>query len=113
MWTNSLDLTDGKDEPFYMNNLYDDVNDGVILLKIFERIASEDVVDWKKATLNPNIKFKKVENCNQVIDIGKKLGFTLVGIGGADLVNKNKKLILAVYWQMMRKDTLKVFSYLL
>jgi len=110
MWTNSLDLTDGKDEPFYMNNLYDDVNDGVILLKIFERIASEDVVDWKKATLNPNIKFKKVENCNQVIDIGKKLGFTLVGIGGADLVNKNKKLILAVYWQMMRKDTLKTIG---
>ena len=108
MWTNSLDLTDAKDEPYYMNNLYEDVNDGVILLKIFERISPAGVVDWKKCSMTPTNKFKKVENCNYVVDIGKKSGYTLVNIGGSDIVNKNKKLILAVYWQMVRQHTLQV-----
>jgi len=110
MWTNSLDLTDGKGEEYYMNNLYEDVNDGVILLKIFERISKEGVVDWKKCSLNPTNKFKKVENCNYVVDIGKKSGYTLVNIGGADIVNKNKKLILAIYWQMVRQHTLQTIG---
>jgi len=108
MWTNSLDLTDAKDEPFYMNNLYEDVNDGVILLKIFECISPAGVVDWKKCSLNPTNKFKKTENCNYVVDIGKKSGYTLINIGGADIVNKNKKLILAIYWQMVRQHILQV-----
>lgn len=38
--------------------------------------------------------FRKVENCNQVIQIGKQLKFSLVNVAGNDFVQGNKKLIL-------------------
>jgi plastin-1 len=36
------------------------------------------------------------------------MGFSLVGIGGIDLVDGKKKLTLALIWQMVRKHTLSV-----
>jgi hypothetical protein len=38
-----------------------------------------------------------VENCNQVIKIGKELKFSLVNVAGNDIVQGNKKLILGKY----------------
>lgn len=38
--------------------------------------------------------FRKVENCNQVIRIGRQLKFSLVNVAGNDFVQGNKKLIL-------------------
>jgi len=38
--------------------------------------------------------FRKVENCNQVVKIGKQLKFSLVNVAGNDIVQGNKKLIL-------------------
>lgn len=40
--------------------------------------------------------FRKVENCNQVVKIGKQLKFSLVNIAGNDIVQGNKKLILGM-----------------
>lgn len=57
--------------------------------------VSPGSVSWR-STSRPPIKsmFKKVENCNQVVDIGKRLRFSLVNIAGSDIVQGNKKLIL-------------------
>ena len=52
---------------------------------------------------NPTSKFKKVENCNYAVNIGKEIGLSLVNIGGVDIVDRAKKLILAIIWQLMRK----------
>lgn len=41
--------------------------------------------------------FKKVENCNQVVKIGKQLKFSLVNVAGNDIVQGNKKLILGKF----------------
>lgn len=52
-------------------------------------------VNWKQATKPPiKMPFRKVENCNQVIRIGKQLKFSLVNVAGNDVVQGNKKLIL-------------------
>ncbi|KAJ6834789.1 fimbrin-1-like [Iris pallida] len=40
--------------------------------------------------------FRKVENCNQAIKIGKQLNFSLVIVAGNDIVQGNKKPILAM-----------------
>lgn len=40
--------------------------------------------------------FRKVENCNQVVKLGKQLKFSLVNIAGNDIVQGNKKLILGM-----------------
>ena len=38
------------------------------------------------------------------------MGFSLVGIGGVDLVDGNKKLSLALVWQLVRKHTLQILG---
>lgn len=65
-----------------------------ILLEVLDKIAPGPV-DWKLA-MKPPIKtaFRKVENCNQLIKIGKELNFSLVNVAGNDIVQGNKKLIL-------------------
>lgn len=65
-----------------------------ILLEVLDKI-SPGSVNWKQATKPPiKMPFRKVENCNQVIRIGKQLKFSLVNVGGNDVVQGNKKLIL-------------------
>jgi len=58
-------------------------------------------------------KFKRAENCNYVVVLGKSLRFSLVGIGGTDITDGNKKLTLGFVWQLMREhiiQTLKSIS---
>jgi len=62
---------------------------------------------WPQAT-----KFKKCTNNNYAVDLGKakELNLSLVGVGGSDIVDGNKKLILGFAWQLMRKHTLKFLA---
>ncbi|KAF5960947.1 hypothetical protein HYC85_002156 [Camellia sinensis] len=57
------------------------------------RMSEQDGLYWKFLT-----KFTQdhVENCNQVIQIGKELNFSLVNVAGNDIVQGNKKLILVL-----------------
>ena len=59
---------------------------------------SPGIVDWKSVNTNraKMNAFNKLENCNQAVKLGKELKFSMVGIGGKDFVDGNKKLILAV-----------------
>jgi len=95
-WMNSLGV-----DPF-VNNLYEDLRDGLILLQILDKIEP-GIVDWNRAnTKKPLNKFKQVENCNYAVELGKKLKFSLVGVAGSDIHAGNKKLTLAIIWQAMR-----------
>ena len=102
MWINSLGI-----EGVYVNHLFEDIKDGIVLLKVIDRVQPNLVV-WKKAELKPTIKLKKIHNANYAVDLGKLMKFSLVGIGGVDLVDGNKKLSLAYIWQLVRKHTLDV-----
>lgn len=106
MWINSLAL-DGV----YINNLFGDLTDGVVLLKLIDKIEP-GIVAWTKVNLNPKNKFKKVENCNYCVILGKQMKFSLVNIGGVDITEGNKKLVLALIWQLMRYQQLKMLSLL-
>jgi plastin-1 len=55
-----------------------------------------------RVNLGATSKFKLVENANYAVNIGKDFGFSMVNIGGVDIVDKKKKLILAIIWQLMR-----------
>jgi len=52
----------------------------------------------------------KVNNANEVIESCKRLGLIVVGIGGTDLVSGNKKLTLAIVWQLIRYCRLKMLG---
>ena len=46
----------------------------------------------------------QLENCNYAVELGKKEAkFSLVGIAGQDLNSGNRKLTLALLWQLMRR----------
>jgi len=106
LWINSLGI-----EP-YVNNLFEDLRDGIIILKVMD-IVQPGIVNWSKVnTKHPLNKFKKVENCNYAVILGKQMKFSLVGIGGVDIVDGNQTLTLALVWQLMRQHVLSILKTL-
>lgn len=89
---NSLGLED-----VYINNLYDDCSDGLVLAKVCDKIDPKSV-DWKKVDKAPNNDFKKNINNNAVVEACKFMKLKMVGIGGVDITKKDKKLVLAIVW---------------
>lgn len=105
-WINSLGHST------YINNVFEDLRNGWALLESLDKI-SPGIVNWKIANKPPiKMPFRKVENCNQVVKIGKQLKFSLVNIAGNDIVQGNKKLILAYLWQLMRFNILQLLKNL-
>ncbi|EOX93755.1 Actin binding Calponin (CH) domain-containing protein isoform 1 [Theobroma cacao] len=105
-WINSLGNST------YIDNVFEDLRNGWILLETLDKV-SPGIVNWKVANKPPiKLPFKKVENCNQVVKIGKQLKFSLVNIAGNDIVQGNKKLILAYLWQLMRYNILQLLKNL-
>ena len=109
MWINSLGLTGDDGEPIHINNLYEESKDGILMLRTLDKIKP-GVVNWKIIDKKPNNPFKKTVNCNEVIDASKKSKYHIVGIGGGDIRDGNKKYILAIVWQMMRAHSLQVIG---
>jgi len=107
MWMNSLGLGDD----FYINNLFEDCKDGLALLKAIDKIEP-GTVSWKKVEKKPNNKFKKLANCNYAVVLGKQLKLKMTNIGGSDINQGNKKLLLGMTWQLMRYHMLKFLASL-
>ena len=107
-WMNSMGV-----QP-YVNWLYSDLADGLVILQLFD-IIKPNSVDWAKVHKNFS-RMKKfmeqLENCNYVVDLGKKLRFSLVGIAGKDIADGNSTLTLALVWQLMRAYTLSILTQL-
>ena len=105
-WINSLGLTNELGESIHVNNLYEDLKNGLILLNIIDKIKP-GVVKWKiveKKNLNP---FKIGVNCTEVIESCKRLNCQIHDIGGGDIRNGNKKCILKIIWEIMKAYILK------
>lgn len=106
LWINSLGIAT------YVNNVFEDVRNGWVLLEVIDKV-SPGSVNWKQASKPPiKMPFRKLENCNQVVRIGKRLRFSLVNVAGSDIVQGNKKLILAFMWQLMRFNILQLLKNL-
>ncbi|KAF1774781.1 EF-hand domain pair [Phytophthora cactorum] len=95
----------------YINHLYSDLSDGMKLLKVLDKIQ-KGIVAWNKVNMVAPNKFKQVENCNYCVVLGKQLKFSLVNVGGADIFEGAKKMILSIVWQSMRYQQLKILSEL-
>ncbi|KAI0764793.1 fimbrin [Fomes fomentarius] len=132
LWLNSLGV-----EPAVFN-LFENLRDGVVILQAFDKILPGSVV-WRRVSkpkagaeqetyrtgegeeeeeigVTPNqsklSRFKQVENCNYVVDLGKQSGMHLVGIQGSDIVDGSKTLVLGLVWQLMRKNITQTLSSL-
>ncbi|KAI3650716.1 hypothetical protein MP228_004197 [Amoeboaphelidium protococcarum] len=104
LWLNSLNV-----DPF-VNNLYEDLRDGIVLLQAFDKVHP-GCVEWKRVNKGKGLsKFKAVENTNYVVELGKHFKYSLVGIQGADIFDGNKKLTLAIVWQLMRDNVIQILK---
>eukprot|EP00300_Choanocystis_sp_HF-7_P027604 c32762_g1_i1.p2 GENE.c32762_g1_i1~~c32762_g1_i1.p2 ORF type:complete len:638 (+),score=187.49 c32762_g1_i1:31-1914(+) len=106
LWINCLGV-----EPF-VGNLFEDLRDGLVLLRVMDKVVP-GIVDWSRVNQKiPLNKFKAVENCNYAVVLGKQLKFSLVGVGGSDINEGNRTLTLAVVWQLMREHIIRILSAL-
>ena len=85
-WMNSLGVNP------YVNWLYSDLADGLIIFQLFD-IIKPGIVNWSRVHKT----FSK---------------FSLVGIAGQDISDGNPTLTLALVWQLMRAYTLSILSQL-
>lgn len=108
-WMNSLGV-----DPF-VHSFYDDLRDGLVLIQLFDKIFP-GLVDHKKVNYPPfkaqGGEMKKIENCNYAVQLAKAVKFSVVGIDGKNIYDKNKNLTLSVVWQLMRAYTLSILQQL-
>jgi len=107
LWLNSLGI-----DP-YVNNLFEDLRDGLVLLRAEDAIEKGSV-DWKQVKEGKVNNFQSISNCQVAVDTGLKppFKFSLVGIQGADINSGNKTLTLAIVWQLMRHHVVSILKSL-
>lgn len=110
LWLNSLDVRPA------VNSLFDDLRDGGILLQVYDKVVP-GTVNWRHVNKSPPsggelMRFKAVENTNYVIELGKQMRFSLVGVQGADITDGQRTLTLGLVWQLMRRDISETLSAL-
>jgi plastin-3 len=107
-WMNSMGVSP------YVNNLYSDLCDGIIIFQLYD-IIRPGVVDWSKVITKfkkMSMLMEKIGNCNYAVKLGKDVKFSLVGIDGKDIYDGNETLTLALVWQLMRAYTLSILQKL-
>lgn len=105
-WMNSMGVN-----PF-VQYLYNDLRDGNVIFQLYD-IIKPGCVEWPRVHKKFNklkMNFEKLENCNYAVELGKQCKFSLVGVGGQDILEGNETLTLALVWQLMRGYTLSLLS---
>ncbi len=79
-WINGLGI------PTWVTNLQSDMNDGLVLLNVLDKI-DRGCINWRDANSTPTNAYKKLENCNLGVRIcvGNRMNFSLVGVAGKDI----------------------------
>lgn len=103
-WINSLNLED-----VFITNLYEEARDGLVLLKVIDKIQP-GTVDWKKVAAKPKNMFEKAQNCDECIASCNRLKIKLIGLGAKDIAEGHKKNILAIVWQLVRMHYLQLLG---
>ena len=97
-----------------ITSVHEDCRDGVLLLRVAERLRP-GCVEWRKVQTRRMSVYKRAENCNYALRVlaSCDLGVSVVGISGQDLATgTSAKLTLAVVWQLMRADVMRFLSTL-
>lgn len=80
-----------------------DFSDGLLLLRILERIKPGSV-DWKKVNLNCSNKFRMLDNCTYFSTQVKEIDMPEGLFKGKEIVAMDSKIILNILWMMMRQS---------
>uniref|UniRef100_A0A1I7WMM0 Calponin-homology (CH) domain-containing protein n=1 Tax=Heterorhabditis bacteriophora TaxID=37862 RepID=A0A1I7WMM0_HETBA len=117
-WMNSMGVNP------YVNWLYSDLQNGVIIFQLYD-IIRPGIVVWKRVVrIFHKLRgmMDQIQNCNYAVELGRQLRFSLVGIQGKDIYDGNQTLTLGAFlirqlcslltlvWQLMRAYTLTVLA---
>jgi len=101
-WINSMGIPG-----VHVNSIFTDLYNGLILLKVLDRVEP-GCVDWRQTEKNPNNIFKLLINGGACIKTGKnKLNFKLFNCDADSIVKKDRKMTIAFLWQLMRYHSIK------
>ncbi|BAF21704.2 Os07g0517400 [Oryza sativa Japonica Group] len=94
----------GEEYDFTVGNLFEDLQDGIILCRIIQLLTSDASIILKVIAPSDTYK-KRLHNCTMAIQYIKQAGFPLsdadgLSISAEDIVNGDKELILALLWNM-------------
>uniref|UniRef100_A0A1I8IEV3 Calponin-homology (CH) domain-containing protein n=1 Tax=Macrostomum lignano TaxID=282301 RepID=A0A1I8IEV3_9PLAT len=109
-WMNSLGVNP------YVKDLYSDLRNGLILLSLLD-IIRPGVAPWSKvcrqfAPAAGRRLFQWQANCNYVVDSARAAGLPMTNIGAEDIRDGDRKLTLALAFQLLRAYTLGLLARL-
>ena len=105
MWMNSLGIDD-----FYVNNLHEEARDGLIILKVMDRIIPGSVI-WKNVEKKPgHNRIKRQINCQQVVETATRMKCIIPGIDSSQILDANRKSVLAIVWQIVKIHYLQLIG---
>jgi spectrin beta len=78
-------------------DLFSDVGDGVLLMKLLEIISGETLGRPNRGRM----RVQKIENLNRVLDFLKHNKIQLENIGAEDILDRNERLILGLIWTII------------
>jgi filamin len=90
-----------------MNDMQEDLKDGVMLCELLEVISSKRVGPFNK---KPKSRYQFLENNGRAIGFIKNEGLKLVGIGPEDLVDGKLKLDLGLMWTIILRYHINVIG---
>lgn len=99
-WINT-ELSDNPDEEIKkmkLENIYEDLDSGVILINLMETISAKKIGKYKK---NAKHKLHKIENLNKALKFMRSQGVHLVNISAEDILSKNEVCILGLIWTLI------------
>ena len=76
LWINSMQI----DNCYVENNLFEEVRDGLVILRVCHRIDN-DTVDWTKPKMVIKNMFDSNHNCDLAEAAMRQLGVRMVGVG--------------------------------
>tara|TARA_R110002050_G_scaffold186802_1_gene321142 strand:- start:139 stop:699 length:561 start_codon:yes stop_codon:yes gene_type:complete len=82
-----------------VENIEDDFADGTLLYHLLVALTKD--TSPPKIVKQPKMKAQKLDNLNVCFSMIRKAGIKLTNIGGADVHDGNKKLILALLWNLI------------
>jgi filamin len=90
-----------------MEDLQEDLKDGVALCELLEIISSKSL---GKINKQPKMRYHQLENCSRAVNFIKSEGLTLVGIGPEDIVDGKLKLDLGLIWTLILRYQINIIG---
>lgn len=85
------------------DDIWQTLTDGIVLLKLCDRIKQGCVV-WSKVNDPATNSFKKIDNCGYLLTVCKELGIPSEGINPREIVQAFHKSQLNALWLIMRQS---------